>query len=425
MNSLYIIVFFLCVIGAVVGYFQFTLSSQKAKAEKDLKSIQDKAQADLAAAKSEEEKREIQRKAQIESERVKMRAQTEAEKAKIRAQTQAEKKALTSREAKIKAAEAAVNKRLRDAASKVRNAKNLQNQAKRVKADADKKKRAADAAMARAVKTGKDNDKKLAAEKKRLANDAQKKVKQANARASAARNSAKAEAKKALAYKKLLNERTEMAQTIIGTTLGENASLGYYKTRGTYTWGGEGPRNSSPKGCAKWAKTKGYAAWGFRNRDHPTKRYKNTCFGYKYVSSKLDRKHGDNIHMVGCTYTDLRPDQTVCPAGLVKEAYVKIYDGCSASDKGTVIRSVIFKDVKPGTKGIINVCDKNNTRRSAGYVELKNMKLTGSYQARTTQRLARYRKAEVSTTKSFTQCRKFSKYTRKGRCGHYTWEVIA
>ena len=204
-TTLFIVVFFLCVISAVVGYFQFTMSSQQAEAEKKMKDIQAKAEADMAAAKSDEEKREIQRKADLEVEQAKMKTQTDSERATMKAQTDAEKKALADREAKIKAAEAAVNKKLADAAATVKNAQNLQNQAKKVKADADKKNKDAAAAMAKAVASGKAVDKKLADEKKKLAADAKKKVDAANKKAADATKKAKAEAKKALDLKKKLD----------------------------------------------------------------------------------------------------------------------------------------------------------------------------------------------------------------------------
>jgi hypothetical protein len=193
-TTLYIVVFFLCVISMLSGYFYYAMGSSEAEAQKKLADIQTKAEADMAAAKSEEEKREIQRKADLGLEQAKMKAQTDAE-----------KKALASREAKIKAAEAAVNKKLADAAATVKNAQNLQNQAKKVKADADKKNKDAAAAMAKAVASGKAVDKKLADEKKKLAADAKKKVDTANKAAAAAKAQATAEAKKALAYKKELS----------------------------------------------------------------------------------------------------------------------------------------------------------------------------------------------------------------------------
>jgi hypothetical protein len=124
----------------------------------------------------------------------------------MKAQTDAEKKALTDREAKIKAAEATVNKKMTDAAATVKNAQNLQNQAKKVKADADKKNKDAAAAMAKAVASGKAVDKKLADEKKKLAADAKKKVDAANKAAATAKAQATAEAKTALDLKQRLGQ---------------------------------------------------------------------------------------------------------------------------------------------------------------------------------------------------------------------------
>lgn len=223
-TTLFIVVFFLCVISAVVGYFQFTMSSQQAEAEKTMKDIQAKAEADMTAAKSEEEKREIQRKADLELEQAKMKAQTDSERATMKAQTDAEKKALADREAKIKAAEAAVNKKLADAAATVKNAQNLQNQAKAAKADADKKNKDAAAAMAKAVASGKEVDKKLADEKKKLADDANKKIDAANKAAADAKAQATAEAKKALNLKKSLDQvsaRLQTAEQVVSVFEGE------------------------------------------------------------------------------------------------------------------------------------------------------------------------------------------------------------
>ena len=344
--TLYIIVFLLCVISAVVGYFQFTLGSQRAEAERKMKEIQTeserkmkeiqaKAEADMASAKSEEEKREIERKAQIESDRVKMKAQADSERAKMKAQTDseratmkaqtdAEKKALAAREAKIKAAEAAVNKRLADAAARVKNAQNLQNQAKAAKTDADNKKQAADAAMAKAVASGKAVDKKLADEKKRLADEAQRKVNAANANAAQAAAQARAEANKALDLKKQYDQLNKRANMVIGTLVRLNAVPGYYKDGKTIVWGGEGPKTHDPRVCQQWAAKSGYPAWGHRTADHPDPNWKNSCFGYKEVRARHDvGRHGDEAHIVGCTFSDLRPDQIVCPSGSAKAVAVE------------------------------------------------------------------------------------------------------
>jgi hypothetical protein len=336
--TLYIIVFLLCVISAVVGYFQFTLGSQRAEAERKMKEIQTeserkmkeiqaKAEADMTAAKSEEEKREIQRKAQIESERVKMKAQADSERATMKAQTDAEKKALANREAKIKAAEAAVNKRLADAAARVRNAQNLQNQAKKVKTDADNKKRAADAAMAKALKTGKDNDKKLAAEKKRIAADAARKVSAANKKAAQAAAQARAEANKALTLKKKYDKLSGDMNLLRVTVALNNALPGWPRNGVSGRVLDKGPTTSNPRVCRDWAAREGFAMWGHRNDKFPNKAYKNTCFAYERVTSKYRGDGNDNIHMVGCTFTDLRPDQIVCPSGSAKAVAVRAVKG--------------------------------------------------------------------------------------------------
>ena len=334
--ALYIIVFLLCVISAVVGYFQFTLGSQRAEAERKMKKIQAKAEADMAAAKSEEEKREIQRKAQIESERVKMKAQTDSERATMKAQTDseratmkaqtdAEKKALADREAKIKAAEAAVNKRLADAAARVKNAQNLQNQANAANTDADNKKRAADAAMAKAVASGKAVDKKLADEKKRLADEAQRKVNAANANAAQAAAQARAEANKALGLKKQYDQLFAQARMVQQTIHRHNAVAGYPKGGVSGRVLGKGPVGSDdPRVCRDWAAREGFAMWGHRNDKHPDGAYKNTCFAYEHVDSHYPGDwRNDNIHMVGCTFSDLRPDQIVCPSGSAKAVAVR------------------------------------------------------------------------------------------------------
>ena len=335
--TLYIIVFLLCVISAVVGYFQFTLGSQRAEAERKMKEIQTeserkmkdiqaKAEADMTAAKSEEEKREIERKAQIESERVKMKAQTDSERATMKAQTDAEKKALADREAKIKAAEAAVNKRLADAAATVKNAQNLQNQAKAVKADADKKNKDAAAAMAKAVASGKEVDKKLADEKKKLADDANKKIDAANKAAADAKAQATAQANKALGLKKQYDKLFGQVRLIEQTVGRHNAMPGYPRGGVSGRVLGKGPVGSDdPRVCRDWAAREGFAMWGHRNDKHPNGAYQNTCFAYERVDSTYRGDGNDNIHMVGCTFSDLRPDQTACPTPKHFYRYVRIY----------------------------------------------------------------------------------------------------
>jgi hypothetical protein len=299
-TTLFIVVFFLCVISAVVGYFQFTMSSQQAEAEKKMKDIQAKAEADMTAAKSEEEKREIQRKADLELEQAKMKAQTDSERATMKAQTDAEKKALADREAKIKAAEAAVNKKLADAAATVKNAQNLQNQAKKVKADADKKNKDAAAAMAKAVASGKAVDKKLADEKKKLAADAKKKVDAANKAAATAKAQATAEAKKAIDLQKRLNAADAKLRGKNYERSGKYGAVpGYYRTGAT--WAGDHFNISDPNWCRNRARQLGVASWGHRNASHPTTKYKNSCYFYK-TAGKYGGDGNDDIHMVGCAF---------------------------------------------------------------------------------------------------------------------------
>lgn len=314
-TTLYIVVFFLCVISVIVGYFQYTLKSQQGETEKRIKDIQTKAAAELSSAKTEEEKREIQRKADLELER-----------AKIKTASDADKKALSDREAKIKAAEAAVNKKLADATATVKNAQKLQNDAKKVKADADKKKKDADAAMAKAVASGNAVDKKLADEKKKLAAEADKKVAEANKKAEAEKKKAQDEAKKALDLKKKLDTATGTLSLIESTVGRNNAVPGYL--RGGYSGeviGYLGGKTSNPKVCRDRAKEKNFTVWGHRNDKHPDPNYKNTCFAYQNATAKYGGDANDKIHMVGCTFGDLRPDQTVCSRPKNFFRYVRIY----------------------------------------------------------------------------------------------------
>lgn len=318
-TTLYIVVFFLCVISAMSGYFYFTINSAEAEAQKKIEKIQASAKQELATAKSEAEKREIAQKAAFET-----------AKARVEATAKAKESALKSREAKIKAAEALVNKKLASAAASVKNANKLKADAAKINANAAKRKRDADAAMKKAIASGKAADMKVANEKKRLLKEYQKQVAAANKRVRDAQNKAKAEAKNALDLKNRLNQITQRAEMIIGTTLGLNASPGFY--RSGMVWAGEGPRTSDPKTCQKWAASNGYAAWGHRNSKHPVSKYKNTCFGYKTVSAKYNiNKYADDVHMIGCTFSDLRPDQVACP---MQKAYKLRYERTAFNDAG-------------------------------------------------------------------------------------------
>jgi hypothetical protein len=332
-TTLFIVVFFLCVISAVVGYFQFTMSSQQAEAEKKMKDIQAKAEADMTAAKSDEEKREIQRKADLELEQAKMKVQTDAE-----------KKALADREAKIKAAEAAVNKKLADAAATVKNAQNLQNQAKKVKADADKKNKDAAAAMAKAVASGKEVDKKLADEKKKLADDAKKKIDAANKAAADATTKATAEAKKALDLKAQL---AQIDAKIKGAVFAEAAkygavpgyiSKGYWKDVPAVRVGLSMRATNTPELCARAARREGSLAYGFRTSKHPDPKYRSTCFIYKRDNRvKYEGNGADEAHFTGCAFGGNPKSQC---AGYPT---VTVYDGTSYN--GTSMSIAGIQDV--------------------------------------------------------------------------------
>jgi hypothetical protein len=293
-TTLFIVVFFLCVISAVVGYFQYTMSNQQAEAEQKIKDIQAKAEADITTAKSEEEKREIQRKADLE-----------LEQARIKVQTDAEKKALADREAKIKAAEAAVNKKMADAAATVKNAQNLQNQAKKVKADADKKNKDAADAMAKAVASGKAVDKKLADEKKKLAADAKKKIDAANKAAADATTKATAEAKKALDLKAQLAQIDAKLKGKVFELAAKYGAVPGYISKDYWK---DVPRvgfskTNTPEQCAKAARQGGALAYGFRTDKHPNPKYRNTCFIYKKGKRiKFDGNGADEAHITGCAF---------------------------------------------------------------------------------------------------------------------------
>lgn len=168
--TLYIVIFFLCVISAVIGYFQMSLAGVRADAEKD------------AAVKD--------------------------------AQLEADKRILADKEAKLKQAEELVNKKLADATAAVKAANNLKNAAKKVKADADKKRKEAEDAMKKAEETNDENLKKLAAEKKKIADNAAKKVKRAQDKAKKAEDKAKKQAKKALDYKNKLNKANKTIKNL-------------------------------------------------------------------------------------------------------------------------------------------------------------------------------------------------------------------
>ena len=276
-TTLYIVVFFLCVISIMAGTFYFMLGKKDSDSAKKLKELQAKAQADMAAAKSEEEKREIQRKAELDAEKAKLKLKEEM----------------------LKKAQARVDTELSDAAKRVREAKELQRKAGDIKAYADGLKRDAEEAMKKAEETKDANAKKLAEEKKRLADIADKKVAEANAKAAKAVNDAKAVAKKATDLQKRLNgAEAKLLGKRYEETNGYGAVPGHYKSGAA--WAGDA-LNKNPEWCRAHARNNGWAAWGHRNSKHPNAKYRNSCFFYKTVP-RYAGEPKDNIHMVGCAF---------------------------------------------------------------------------------------------------------------------------
>jgi hypothetical protein len=80
-----------------------------------------------------------------------------------------------------------------------------------------------------------------------------------------------------------------------------------------YGWSGANDdiagQNQTPESCRQAALNSGgrYAAWGFRNENHPTPWYKNTCFLYKKPFKPFRGNPNDAAHKTGC----LRPGERV------------------------------------------------------------------------------------------------------------------
>ena len=288
-TTLYIVVFFLCVISAMSGYFYFTINSAEAEAQKKIEKIQASAKQELATAKSEAEKREIAQKAAFET-----------AKARVEATAKAKESALKSREARLKASEAAVGKRLRDASASVARAKKYEREAAATRRKAQNLANQANAAMKRAKASGKAADIKLANEKKRLLKEYQKQVAAANKRVTVARNQAKAEARKALA----LNNRLRQAEGKLRGKVWEYAAR-YGGVPGYPKKGTSGYQNrfnvSDPNVCKSWARGMGYEMWGHRGPSHPNKKYRNSCWAYQ-KAPRYTGDSNDGIHVVGCSF---------------------------------------------------------------------------------------------------------------------------
>ena len=303
-TTLYIVVFFLCVISAMAGAFYFMMGQKDAESAKN-----------LAAAKSEEEKREIQRKADLE----------------------AQKATLAAKEEMLKKAQARVDTELADAAKRVREAKELQLKAVDATADAANKKKEADEAMKKAEETNDANTKKLAEEKKKVADDAAAKVAEAEKKAKEAVDQAKVAAKKATD----LQKRVDGAEAKLKGKVFEAAakygavpgyiSKGYWKDVPTVRVGLSNRAANTPELCAGAARKEGSLAYGFRTDKHPTK--KNTCFIYKKGERiKFDGNGDDEAHITGCAFGGNPKSQCAdYPTVTLRKS---VFGGATRSEKG-------------------------------------------------------------------------------------------
>lgn len=287
-SSVYIVVFFMCVISVMAGAFYYMLGQKDAESAKK-----------LAAAKSEEEKREIQRKADLE----------------------AQKATLAAKEEMLKKAQARVDSELADAAKRVRDAKELQRKAMDVATDAANKKKEADEAMKKAEETNDANAKKLAEEKKKLADEAAAKVAEAEKKAQEALDQAKASAKKATD----LQKRVDGAEAKLKGKVYEEAAKmrgvpgyiggGVWKDAKKFKLGGVLTKNiKHPDHCAAAARQQGAFMWGWRNSKHPSKNARNTCFLYKKGwKQKFGGNGEDEAHVTGCSFGGMPNKGKGCP----------------------------------------------------------------------------------------------------------------
>ena len=303
-TTLYIVVFFLCVISMLSGYFYYAMGSSEAEAQKKVAEIQAKATREMADAKSAAEKDVNMSQEEAQKKVAEIQAKAAREMATVKSTAEKEvntQKAITAaKEEMLKKAQARVDTELADAAKRVRAAKELQNQATNVAATADARKKEADEAMKKAQETNDANAKKLAEEKKKIADDAAKKVAAANATAIKATNDAKAVAKKAVDLQARLNAADAKLRGKNFERSGKYAAVpGYYRTGAT--WAGDHFGISDPNWCRNRARQLGVASWGHRNASHPDAKYKNSCYFYK-TAGKYDGDGNDDFHMVGCAF---------------------------------------------------------------------------------------------------------------------------
>ena len=206
-TTLFIVVFFLCVISVLSGYFYYAMGSSEAEAQKKVAEIQARAAREMADAKSAAEKDKIASEAAMQAAKAKLQAESAANASKNKLQNEA----LNKSKAKLQSDLAAAAKAIKEANA-------LKLTANKAKADADKKAAEATSAIQKAQKSGQENEKKLAAEKKKLATQAQNKVNEANKKATQAIEAAKKEAQAVIELKKRLDSaETKLKQGAVAS----------------------------------------------------------------------------------------------------------------------------------------------------------------------------------------------------------------
>ena len=219
-TTLYIVIFFSCIVCVLSGVFSFR--AQAARAEFERERI--KAEFDEKARITEIEQERVkaqdeieQERAEFEQERAEARADEKARTTELeqeRVKAQADEKARTSeisaklsvREELLKKLEERVTADLSAAAKTVKDANELKRNAVKASNDAAWHLGEAEKAQERADATGKENDKRLAEEKKKMADEATKKVEKAQKEADDAIEKASEEAKKAKELKEKLDK---------------------------------------------------------------------------------------------------------------------------------------------------------------------------------------------------------------------------
>ena len=219
-TTLYIVIFFSCIVCVLSGVFSFR--AQAARAEFERERI--KAEFDEKARITEIEQERVkaqdeieQERAEFEQERAEARADEKARTTELeqeRVKAQADEKARTSeisaklsvREELLKKLEERVTADLSAAAKTVKDANELKRNAVKASNDAAWHLGEAEKAQERADATGKENDKRLAEEKKKMADEATKKVEKAQKEADDAIEKANEEAKKAKELKEKLDK---------------------------------------------------------------------------------------------------------------------------------------------------------------------------------------------------------------------------